>query len=70
MLSASVIAPDCRTADSWATALMVLGPAEGLRLIGQRPELEAWMVIDGPDGPHVESSVGAPAIVTSLLPPS
>lgn len=29
--SATVIAPDCMTADAWATALLVLPPEEGLR---------------------------------------
>ncbi len=46
--SATVIAPDCRTADGWATALMVLGADEGLRLIEGRPELEALVLV--PDG--------------------
>jgi len=28
----TVLAPDCMTADAWATALMVLGPERGLPL--------------------------------------
>jgi thiamine biosynthesis lipoprotein len=30
--SATVVAPDCETADAWATALMVLPPVKGLAL--------------------------------------
>jgi FAD:protein FMN transferase len=43
VLSASVVAPDCRTADGWATALMVLG-VDGLPLIEARPDLEALLL--------------------------
>lgn len=48
--SASVVAPDCRTADGWATALMVLGEAEGLAAIEARPDLEALLLVSTPDG--------------------
>ena len=34
--SVSVVAPSCAEADAWATALMVLGETEGLRLARQR----------------------------------
>jgi thiamine biosynthesis lipoprotein len=36
-ISATVIAPDCITADSYATAVCVLGPKRGLQLIEQTP---------------------------------
>jgi thiamine biosynthesis lipoprotein len=39
------LAPDCLTADAWATALMVLGPETGLRLVRQAG-LEAMIVTD------------------------
>jgi thiamine biosynthesis lipoprotein len=42
--SATVTADDCRTADGWATALMVLGEA-GLPLIEARPGLEALLLV-------------------------
>lgn len=46
--SVSVVAPDCRTADGWATALMVLGIEEGRALVEAEPALEAlWLVADG-----------------------
>ncbi len=42
--SASVLAPDARTADGWATALMVLGPDQGMAAI------EARLLIATPQG--------------------
>lgn len=68
MLSATVLAPDCRTADGWATALMVLGPDEGLPLVEARPQLEAWLIVEGEDGQEVRATSGMAAyrVVTSL----
>ncbi|MBX2796614.1 MAG: FAD:protein FMN transferase [Myxococcales bacterium] len=48
--SATVVAPDCRTADGWATALMVLGPEEGMAAVDARPQLEALMLLASADG--------------------
>lgn len=45
LLSASVLAPDCATADAFATACMVLGPREALRLIEGREELEGYFLV-------------------------
>ena len=42
--SVTVVAPTCRAADGWATALMVLGTDRGLALIDERPELEALVL--------------------------
>jgi len=47
--SATVVAPDCRTADGWATALMVLG-AEGLPLIEAEPEVDALLLVEAAEG--------------------
>lgn len=55
--SATVIAPDCRSADAWATALMVLGP-EGMAHIDARPELEAWLLVEAEDGELVGHESG------------
>lgn len=52
VLSATVIAPDCRTADALATSLMVLGADEGLRLIEQLENVEALVLVDSPAGPQ------------------
>ncbi len=43
--SASVIAPTCMEADGVATALMVLGPEEGLAWVEARPWLEALILV-------------------------
>jgi len=43
--SASVIAPTCMEADSVATALMVLGPEEGLAWVEDRPWLETLLMV-------------------------
>ncbi len=45
ILSTSVKAPDCMTADAWATALMVMPLEKGKKLIENDPQLEAlWSV--------------------------
>jgi len=50
ILSTSVKAPDCMTADAWATALMVLPLEEGQALIQNQPNIEAlWTLADGDD---------------------
>ncbi len=46
MLSATLIAPDCITADAFATACMVLGADESLQLINQHAYLEACFIVD------------------------
>lgn len=50
LLSASVLAPDCATADAYATACMVLGPERALELINSRPDLEGYFLVAGEDG--------------------
>ena len=49
VLSASVIAPDCMTADAYATALMVMPLEESKKLIEISPELEAYWIVSNPD---------------------
>jgi thiamine biosynthesis lipoprotein len=43
--SASVVAPTCMEADAVATALMVLGPEEGLAWVEDRPWLETLLMV-------------------------
>jgi thiamine biosynthesis lipoprotein len=50
LLSASVLAPDCATADAYATACMVMGPEKALKLINARPELEGYFLVAGENG--------------------
>ena len=59
-VSVSVLAPDCRLADGLATAISVLGPAEGLELVeSYRREgtaVEALVIEETADGklvPHL-----------------
>ncbi|MFG0335949.1 MAG: FAD:protein FMN transferase [Maioricimonas sp. JB049] len=56
--SVTVIAPDGTTADSLASALSVLGPEDGLKLIEQTKGVEALIVVAGPDGPVAHASSG------------
>lgn len=50
LLSASVLAPDCATADAYATACMVVGAEQALELINARPDLEGYFLVAGEDG--------------------
>lgn len=53
MASATVIAPDAATADGWATAVMVLGPSDGLALTEQW-NLPSMTLSRTPDGGLLE----------------
>lgn len=46
LLSVTVIAPDCTTADAFATAFMVLGRDHSTQILHNYPELEAWFIYD------------------------
>ena len=51
VLSASVKAPDCMTADAYATALMEMPLEKSQNLINSKSELEAyWIVSDSLEG--------------------
>lgn len=50
LLSASVIAPDCATADAYATACMVLGPEGALALVEADAALEGYFLVRGDGG--------------------
>jgi len=47
VLSATVIAPDCMTADAWATAFVVMGATAALELVESDPTLEAYFILAG-----------------------
>jgi thiamine biosynthesis lipoprotein len=58
--SVSVLAPDGLTADALATALLVLGPDEGLhRLRRNFPGIEALFILHSPDGGFEEAATRA-----------
>ncbi|MEM1357637.1 MAG: FAD:protein FMN transferase [Bacteroidota bacterium] len=50
LLSASVLAFDCATADAYATACMVVGPESALELVDSRPDLEGYFLVRAEDG--------------------
>lgn len=47
VLSATVIAPDCITADAYSTAFMVLGSEEAMRILDADTTLMAYFIITG-----------------------
>ena len=46
LLSATVLADDCMTADAYATVLMVLGVEEAEQFLDKHPELDAYLIYD------------------------
>ncbi|MFN3874676.1 MAG: FAD:protein FMN transferase [Flavobacteriales bacterium] len=50
LLSASVIADDCATADALSTALMVMGPEEAMAWLARHREVEAYLIADDSKG--------------------
>lgn len=44
LLSATVLAPDCMTADAYATAFMVLGVEKSMEIVSRHPEMEAYLI--------------------------
>lgn len=52
LLSATVIAPDCATADAYATAFMVMGKEKARKVLAGHPELQAFFILAGKDGKY------------------
>lgn len=50
LLSASVMAPDCATADAYATAFMVMGMEKARKILEGHPELMAYFIYADADG--------------------
>lgn len=50
VVSASVVADNCTLADGLATAMMVMGPVQGLDLLNQLEGIEGLVVVRKPDG--------------------
>ncbi|MDR2233722.1 MAG: FAD:protein FMN transferase [Tannerella sp.] len=50
ILSATIIAPDCMTADAYATAFMAMGVEAACRMATQIPDLEYYLYYLGDDG--------------------
>lgn len=58
VLSASVFAPDCTTADAWATSIMVMGHEKAIELLKGHPELDAFLIYSVPGGVATYSTPG------------
>ncbi|MGL4851510.1 MAG: FAD:protein FMN transferase [Phocaeicola sp.] len=52
LLSATVIAYDCTTADAYATAFMVMGVEEAMAFCKKRPDLKAYFICADKDGEY------------------
>jgi len=50
VVSATVVAPDCATADALAKALVVLGPERGIRLVESLAGVSCLLLIEDPKG--------------------
>ncbi len=58
--SVTVIAPNCTTADALATAISVLGPDEGIKLVNTLNEVECMIISRDGDQLNVVTSPGFP----------
>lgn len=59
--SVSVVAPDCTLADGLATALMVMGPEKGIRLVNRLQSVECLIIVQAQDGQFIDyTSAGFP----------
>jgi thiamine biosynthesis lipoprotein len=65
--SVTVIAPTATSADAWATALSVLGPA-GIDLLPKGRRIEVMIVTGGPDDFELHTTEGFKRFVTGPLP--
>lgn len=50
ILSATVVAPDCATADAYATSFMVMGMEGARNVLNHHPELQAYLIYTDTDG--------------------
>lgn len=50
LLSSTVFAKNCATADAYATAFMVLGVDKARQILDKHPELKAYFIYSGPRG--------------------
>ena len=50
LLSVSVLASDCMTADAYATAFMVMGVEKGKEYLKKHPKIDVYFIYAAPDG--------------------
>ncbi|WP_025006722.1 FAD:protein FMN transferase [Marinilabilia salmonicolor] len=65
LLSASVIADDCMTADAYATACMVLGVEKSMELMKKHPEMAGCFIYSTEDGMEVSLTDGFDKYITN-----
>lgn len=54
LLSVTVVAPDCLTADALATAFMVMGVEAALNYCRRHPQVQAYFIVATPSGDYEE----------------
>lgn len=59
LLSATVLATDCATADALATSMMVMGLDSAQALCARHPEIQAYFIFEGSDGELITSTSGS-----------
>ena len=59
LLSATVLAADCATADALATSMMVMGLDSAQALCSRHPEIQAYFIFEGSDGELITSTSGS-----------
>jgi thiamine biosynthesis lipoprotein len=65
LLSVSVLAHDCATADGYATAFMVMGYEKAMKFLENQTGLEAYFIIDGGSGTYqILATKGFEEIIT------
>lgn len=68
ILSTTVFAGDCMTADAYATAFMVLGVEQSLEIVNQEEGLEAFFIYQSVDGIEIKMTEGIKEDITILEP--
>ncbi len=66
LLSATVFAPDCATADAYATAFMVLGLEGAKRVLAKHTELSAYLIYTDEEGNY--ATWQSPAVAKMIQP--
>lgn len=59
LLSTTVIANDCMTADAYATAFMVMGIEKAYKLVQELPDIEAYFIYNDENGKYQEKMTPA-----------
>ncbi|NBC82061.1 MAG: FAD:protein FMN transferase [Bacteroidetes bacterium] len=67
LLSATILAPECITADAYATACMVMGPEASKNLIDKNPEIDGYLIYSDSTGKYqVYKSEGAYPLIEEV----